>query len=291
MTTYTVNVTNNNSTPLCPFIYQGVVQYNPAGMCTNAWLSNNLTLSQGQTVQFQWTINWGVRVGDCKLEPHGSYTFKSDLDANPGDVFENSDPIGGEPTITWESNNGTPNIEVLVPDGFTDGFTNSILMDGSPIMTCPASAGVNIIWSMTPSYTLCFGNFLQGQIVSEAETTAPCPISFGIGQTTINATFGVSGGWSLNYQSSVQGYSFGNKIKEIKLKNENLKNYRIYSREGETYKPTKDDQKFKIKEKEKEKDPDKVSVKSPKVEKDDLKDKEPDRTKARVAVIKAQRPS
>jgi len=223
MTSYTLNVTNNNGATLTPFMYQNGIIVGDEGELVNAWMSPNTPLSKGQSGTFTWVVNWQVAIGRTQNLAKGKYSYFTTANSDGSDNFDVSKG-SGEAVVTKSSENKNGQIVVNCPIGFPEGYFISILMNEAPIATEYLHAGVKQVWTLHPNYQVAFGSFTVGDIVDISQITAPLNIPFPGIYTTANAVFGSDGMWNLSYPTNTFS-TLKSKFFLKKEKHNNASNY------------------------------------------------------------------
>ncbi|UJX41481.1 protein RhiA [Desulfovibrio sp. JY] len=192
-TQYTLNVSNSSARPGYFCIYQTFDEQEVMiNLFSLAWFSKGC--NPGTQVSFRWSIDYGFCWGETEtLVPGVTFAASETKDGDPSRIDQNSTNL----THNAFGYNFT-GASKTAPMGTLGIFTDDtvpvnkaavgISMGGSPALVVQAGPNLDFIFKPHPRYWICFGNYIQGQVIDLNMMTAAQEIEFFPNEYTIYAT-------------------------------------------------------------------------------------------------------
>lgn len=199
---YKVNV-QNNSTVFGSFcIYQASSQpdiTNP-NIMSLAWLTK--AAFPTTSLSFKWGIDY-------------SFVWDETGPLIPGVVFDASQQVPCDPvtnnniTLAYKNNaynftglghggqNGTLNVtgDTSIPP--VNNASVGIAMSGAGTFVQPAQPNMDLVFSLTPTYWITYGNFVPGQVLQISEITQVAQLTFPMGCYELDVTLQRNNSWTV----------------------------------------------------------------------------------------------
>lgn len=198
--TYQVIFQNNSVNAWSVCVYQSAPDVNVPNVQSLAWLTE--MAAPTTQVVFDWQIQYNFVWSNQGTLPAGavfqaSQCWDADLITanavtltNPGGyyTFQNQ-TVGPAPGSLYITEDNT------IPVG---GATVGVGMSGNGTFVLTAGPNLNLIFTPTPTYWITFGQYIQGQVMSETEITNSAMIEFPPDVFTMYATLNANNTWTIS---------------------------------------------------------------------------------------------
>ncbi len=195
---YTVTVANNSTMFGSFCIYQSLPDITDPNIMSLAWLTK--AAFPGTQLSFQWGIDYSFVWDDSgPLEVGSVFTASQMVPCDPA----------GNNNITLVYSNGAYNFTGLSSGGrngtlFISGDESinpvnsaavGIAMSGAGTFVQPAQPNMDLVFSVTPTYWITYGNYTPGQVIQISDITHTQQLTFPTGCYELDVTLQRDNSW------------------------------------------------------------------------------------------------
>lgn len=149
----------------------------------------------GDTIQFDWTLDWGVFWKKTGAVPASMATFKDfwSYAANPGNGSNfNLELANGFIKLNAAQANGPPGtLYIDCAANIGQGVVSTgVTLNGAPVAAVNAFPNTLYTFTTHPTYWLAFGGFTQGKTVDISATNTPIRVQFQTGESDLYFVLG-----------------------------------------------------------------------------------------------------
>jgi len=166
-------------------VYQNGVTVNQGNPIQLAWLLTQNQVSNKSQSTIGWQVDYNVSFSTGDITVRGAvYSSQGTFGASLGDTWF-FDGTTENPSLSYVTNSGNPTdntITIQLNGGsYTNTYSVAVGMNNSPSTAVVASnyVGQTIVYTITPSYQILFGNYTAGLNMSVGISTKPKPLVFG----------------------------------------------------------------------------------------------------------------